>query len=88
MIPRVLTIASSDSGGGVTDVYQGSLFSQQRVKSYAQIINSPTILDPVIRQLGLKPLRVRQARTSTGTVPVQIHDSVRLTIRDATARAM
>ncbi len=31
----------------------GSSFSQQRVKSYAQIVNSPLTLAPVITQLGL-----------------------------------
>ena len=31
----------------------GSSFSQQRVKSYAQIVNSPMTLTPVIEQLGL-----------------------------------
>ncbi len=31
----------------------GSSFSQQRVKSYAQIVNSPMTLKPVIEQLGL-----------------------------------
>ena len=32
----------------------GSSFSQQRVKSYAQIINSPKTLEPVIQRLDLK----------------------------------
>jgi non-specific protein-tyrosine kinase len=32
----------------------GSSFSQQRVKSYAQIINSPKTLEPVIQRLNLK----------------------------------
>jgi succinoglycan biosynthesis transport protein ExoP len=31
----------------------GSSFSQQRVKSYAQIVNSPLTLAPVVTQLGL-----------------------------------
>jgi predicted aspartyl protease len=34
-----------------------------------------------IRQLGLKPLRVRQARTSAGRFPVQVYGTVRLTIQ-------
>ena len=32
----------------------GGSFSQQRVKSYAQIVNSPLTLEPVIQQLELK----------------------------------
>jgi len=35
----------------------------------------------LIRQLGLAPLRTRQARTSAGTVPVQVYGTVRLTIQ-------
>ena len=33
---------------------QGSSFTQQRVKSYADVISSPRVLKPVIDELGLK----------------------------------
>lgn len=33
--------------------YQGGLFSQQRVQSYAEIVSSPLVLSPVDEQLGL-----------------------------------
>ncbi len=36
----------------------------------------------LIRQLGLDPLRTRQARTSAGVVTVQVYGTVRLTIQD------
>src|SRR3954449_13157544 len=48
------------------------------VDTGATMLSMPTRL---IRQLGLKPLRVRQARASAGTVPVQVHGTVRLTIQ-------
>jgi predicted aspartyl protease len=35
----------------------------------------------LIRQLGLSPLRVRQARTSAGPVTVRVYGTVRLTIQ-------
>ena len=35
----------------------------------------------LISQLGLKPLRTRRARTSAGTVTVQVYGTVRLTIQ-------
>jgi predicted aspartyl protease len=35
----------------------------------------------LIRQLGLSPLRARQARTSAGPVTVQIYGTVRLTVQ-------
>jgi predicted aspartyl protease len=35
----------------------------------------------LIQQLGLEPLRMRQARTSAGPITVPIHGTVRLTIQ-------
>jgi clan AA aspartic protease len=35
----------------------------------------------LIEQLGLEPLRMRRARTSAGTVNVQVYGTVRLTIQ-------
>ena len=34
--------------------YSGDLFVQQRVASYEEVVNSPSVLDPVIAQLGLE----------------------------------
>ena len=48
------------------------------VDTGATILSMPGRL---IRQLGLSPLKVRQARTSAGQVPVQIFGTVRLTIQ-------
>lgn len=45
----VSTQASDDA----SQLLQGSSFSQQRVKSYADIVTSPRVLQPVIDQLGL-----------------------------------
>jgi predicted aspartyl protease len=36
----------------------------------------------MVAQLGLKPFRKRQARTSAGTVTLQVYGTVRLTIQD------
>jgi polysaccharide biosynthesis transport protein len=44
------------TSGGPTDLsqtYQGGLFVQQRVQSYARIVSSPPVARAVIRQLGL-----------------------------------
>ena len=43
---------SSSDGGASGDLYQGSLFTQQRVKSYAEIIDSPEILGPAAAEVG------------------------------------
>jgi predicted aspartyl protease len=48
------------------------------VDTGATILSMPGRL---IRQLGLSPLRVREARTSAGSVTVQVFGTVRLTIQ-------
>lgn len=47
-----LFVSASDRADS-TQAYQGGLFSQQRVKSYADIVSSPAVLQPVIDQLRL-----------------------------------
>ena len=49
-----LFISTPATDGDLGALIQGSGFSAQRVKSYAQIINGPQTLSPVIRNLGLK----------------------------------
>ena len=48
----------------------GSSFSQQRVKSYAQIIDSPLTLEPVIRELGLEFSTTELAGMITASAPL------------------
>jgi polysaccharide biosynthesis transport protein len=35
------------------DIYEGGLFSEQRIQSYAELVSSPTVLRRVIEDLGL-----------------------------------
>lgn len=52
---EIQLFVSTQSGAlDVSALIQGSSFSQQRVKSYAQIINSPTTLQPVIDKLNIR----------------------------------
>ena len=48
----------------------GSSFSQQRVKSYAQIINSPKTLEPVIQRLDLKMDATTLSSMVTASAPL------------------
>ena len=48
----------------------GSSFSQQRVKSYAQIIDSPLTLEPVIRELGLEMTSTELAEKIVASAPL------------------
>src|SRR5205085_5630040 len=62
----------------VSGAYQGDLFSQQRVKSYTDIVNSPGIVDAVVQQLNL-PLTPAQvaaevsADAPPNTVLLNVH---------------
>jgi capsular exopolysaccharide synthesis family protein len=55
----------------------GSSFSQQRVKSYAQIVNSPLTLEPVIKKLGLKTSPKKLAEQISASAPL---DTVLITV--------
>lgn len=55
----------------------GSSFSQQRVKSYAQIIDSPLTLAPVIRELDLKMSATELAGMISASAPL---DTVLITL--------
>jgi non-specific protein-tyrosine kinase len=65
-----LFVSASSGGSGITDAYQGGLFTQQRVKSYAQIIDSPKVLAPAITQLGLTMDPNELAKHVTATAPL------------------
>lgn len=66
-----------DSTVSNATAYQGNLFSQDRVKSYAQIVDSPVVTGPVVRslQLNLSPAQLGARVTATvptGTVLIDI----------------
>ena len=48
-----LFVSTPSSALDISALAQGSSFSQQRVKSYAQVINGPETLNPVIQKLHL-----------------------------------
>jgi len=48
------------------------------VDTGATLLSMPTRL---IQQLGLRPFRTKQARTSAGSVTVQVYGTVRLTVQ-------
>lgn len=43
---------STTSGDTSADLASGSTFTQKQMKTYAQVIQSPKVLDPVVKQLG------------------------------------
>ncbi|CAN2211548.1 Exopolysaccharide synthesis protein [Candidatus Nanopelagicaceae bacterium] len=54
----------------VSALAQGSNFTQQRVKSYAQLINAEGTLLPVIQKLGLETTPEKLGRQIRATVPI------------------
>jgi polysaccharide biosynthesis transport protein len=48
-----LFVSTSSDGSDISQLTQGSTFTQQRVKSYTDLLTSPRVLQPVIQQLNL-----------------------------------
>jgi succinoglycan biosynthesis transport protein ExoP len=63
-------VSTPASSLDISALATGSSFSQQRVKSYAQIINSPLTLKPVIRKLNLKVSPEELAENVTSNAPL------------------
>jgi succinoglycan biosynthesis transport protein ExoP len=61
---------STSGGSDTAQLLQGSSFTQQRVKSYAEIVTTPVVLDPVIDNLGLTMTADQLATHITATAPV------------------
>lgn len=72
-----LFVSTPSSALDVSALVQGSSFSQQRVKSYAQIVNGPETLLPVIRQLDLPYTYEKLAKNIRATAPL---DTVLITV--------
>lgn len=51
---RAQVYVSVRTGGDTSDLVQGSSFTQRQVKSYADLVTSPRVLQPVIDDLGLQ----------------------------------
>ena len=81
---RTELFIGTGQGSSLSQTYQGALFSQQRVLSYAPIVSSPYVVERVIAELHLKA-RVSdiqheiQATVPAGTVLIDI------TVRDRSA---
>ena len=65
-----LFVSTPASALDISALATGSSFSQQRVKSYAQIINSPLTLNPVIEKLQLDITPAALAEQITASAPL------------------
>jgi tyrosine-protein kinase len=66
----VLFVSTPSDQVDPAQAYQGGLFSQQRVQSYAAIVASPIVLSPVQKQLGLKESMQTLQRNVTASAPL------------------
>jgi succinoglycan biosynthesis transport protein ExoP len=69
-----VAVQSSDSA---QDLVNGSSFAQGEVKSYAEAVDTPLVLRPVIAQLGLNETPAKLAESVTGNATV---DTVNISI--------
>jgi len=78
-------ISTPASSLDITALATGSNFSQQRVKSYSQIINAPTTLQPVINQLKLQTTAQELGKKVSASAPL---DTVLINITVSDPNAM
>ena len=84
---KVIVSALVENLDDLSDERRGRLPSDQvrRVEVDDALVDSGAsgLLMPkrLVSQLGLTPLRIREAKTVGGTVPVQVYRAVRLTIQ-------
>lgn len=64
-----LFVSTPASALDLSSLSLGSSFTQQRIKSYADIINSPLTLNPVIERLGLKQSAYELAGAISANAP-------------------
>lgn len=62
-----LTVNSGDSAG---ELNQGSTYAENQVRSYAQVVTAPVVLQPVIDKLALGVTVAKLADRVTATVPI------------------
>jgi len=60
---------SVQAGDSVSDLAQGSTFTEKQMTSYAEVATSPLVIEPVIEELGLQVSVADLAEALTVTVP-------------------
>lgn len=61
---------STSGGSSVSELQQGNTFTQQRVKTYADLATTPIVLDPVIESLAIDASAADVAAQVTATAPL------------------
>ncbi|WP_420174354.1 polysaccharide biosynthesis tyrosine autokinase [Luteococcus sp. OSA5] len=74
---------STGGGDSTADLAQGSTFTQKQMKTYAQVITSPKVLDPVRKELGVEKGAPLATSLTATTPPDTVLIDVNVTDRDA-----
>jgi capsular exopolysaccharide synthesis family protein len=80
-------VRAANSDGSIANAYTGSLFTQQRVKSYKEFITSPTVTEAVVARVGIEGLTPEQvasklsADANLDTVNLNLHGTDRDPLR-------
>jgi capsular exopolysaccharide synthesis family protein len=80
-----VSVATAPSNQSPSENYQGGLFSQGRVKSYATVVSSPSLAQAVAAQLG----RSRSAKQVQSEITASVVEGtvlIDVTVRDASPR--
>lgn len=73
---------STSAGSTVSELQQGNTFTQQRVKTYADLATTPIVLLPVIEELALETSAQDLAQQITATAPLDT-SLIEITATDA-----
>ncbi|MFG1927804.1 polysaccharide biosynthesis tyrosine autokinase [Cryptosporangium sp. NPDC048952] len=80
-----LFISTGSGDSDLTALAQAGTFTQQRVKSYSDIVSSPAVLEPVIKTLKL-PYSTAQLSENVTTVPPADTVLLDITVQDPSPR--
>jgi receptor protein-tyrosine kinase len=78
---KLFVVAKTDPGGGTASAYEGTLLSQQLIKSFAQILESRTTAEAALR-LDPLPFTPRQLQALVQAEPVADTLLIDLTVED------
>jgi len=78
---RLLVVAKTDPGGGTSSAYEGTLLSQQLVKSFAQILESRAIAESALR-IDPQSLTSRELQARIHAEPVPDTLLIDLSVED------
>lgn len=79
---RTQLFVSTQASGTAGELLQGSNFTQQRVKSYADVVTSPVVLEPVVSDLGLEETPRELAERVSAEAPLDTV-LINISVRDA-----